>query len=407
MTTPNTSFAAMPTDHDPRMTEHGLGEAAVRDELDRLCARDHSYAGGTIFNSICSEPLPLAAEVFARHLSANSGDSRIFPGLHEAERRVTAMLGDLLGDADAHGVAVSGGTEANLLAVAAALRGRPRRAGRPQLLVPESAHFSLEKVAALLDCELVCARLDARYRVDIDDMRRKISTRTALVVVTAGTSECGAVDDVPAAAQIAREAGLPLHVDAATGGFLIPFARELGYTLPAFDLSVPGVTSMAVDPHKYGQAPIPCGWLLVRERSWIERLRSESHYQGTRAHYGLLGTRPGASVLAAYAALRAMGRAGYRAMVAELFAMRAWLLERLAGAGLRLAFEPELTVVGVQSAEPEAVLARLEADGLLASVARRHGFLRLVLHRHLRREHLDVLVRSLSPRLGQEVTPCA
>ena len=396
----------MSTDALPWMAEQGLGPDAVRRELEALCARDHAYADGTVFNSICSEPLPLAAETFTRYLSTNLGDNRIFPSLPEAERRITAMLGELLGHPKAHGVAVSGGTEANLLAVSAALRGFSRQAGRPQVLVPESAHFSLEKVALLLDVELVRARLDRRYRVDVDDLRGKLSPRTVLLVATAGTSECGAVDDVPAVAEVARQAGLPLHVDAATGGFLIPFARELGHPLPAFDFSVPGVTSITVDPHKYGMAPIPCGWLLTREPTWLERLRCDSHYQGTRAHHGLLGTRPGAGVLATYAALRSLGRIGYRALAAELFSRRTHLLRRLEERGLVLEFAPELTVVGVRLPEPEAIMARLEAQGLLVSVSRRYRFLRIVLHHHLRRHHLDTLVESLAPPLAREAFPC-
>jgi sphinganine-1-phosphate aldolase len=45
-----------------------------------------------------------------------------------------------------------------------------------------------------------------------------------------------------------------VHVDCCLGGFILPFAKKLGYDVPAFDFSLPGVTSMSVDTHKYGYA---------------------------------------------------------------------------------------------------------------------------------------------------------
>ena len=54
--------------------------------------------------------------------------------------------------------------------------------------------------------------------------------------------------------QVARRAGVWCHVDACLGGFVLPFARQLGWPVPAFDFAVPGVSSMSVDTHKFGMA---------------------------------------------------------------------------------------------------------------------------------------------------------
>lgn len=56
------------------------------------------------------------------------------------------------------------------------------------------------------------------------------------------------------ALQLALKYGVMLHSDACLGGFVLPFARKLGYKVPPFDFSVPGVTSMSVDTHKFGMA---------------------------------------------------------------------------------------------------------------------------------------------------------
>ena len=381
----------------------GAASAEVERRIAALCGKDYSYRGGTVFNSISSEPLPCAARIFKRHLAANMGDNRIFPSLPQAERRVTAMLGELLGAGNAHGMVVSGGTEANLLAMAAAVRqfrSSRQNARRPQVLAPESVHFSVEKAAVMLDVELVRAPLDSQYRVDVDGLRRRICGRTALVIVTAGTSECGAIDDVASVAEFTRRAGIPLHVDAATGGFLIPFARELGYEMPEFDFSVPGVTSITIDPHKYGFAPVPAGCLLARDSGVMAGLNFESHYVGTRNHASLLGTRPGAGVLATYAALMCMGRDGYREAVGRLFRSRDLFLDEALRQGLRLAYRPQLTIVGIRVDSPRSALSYLEARGLIASVSKRHDFLRIVVQRHLRgKDYRELLkhLKALSP----------
>ncbi len=378
---------------------HGASESEVARDVAELCARDHDYLDGTIFNSICTKPLELAARIQAQYAESNIADNRIFPGASEAEQRVVVMLGGLLGSCNVQGAIVSGGTEANLLACAAALKNFRRTRSttrRPHVLAPESIHFSFDKIAELLNFSLVRTPIDRHFRADIAELRRAITSDTALLVVTAGTSECGAVDDVESAAEIATLADLPLHVDAATGGFLIPFARELGYRLPQFDFSLDGVSSITIDPHKYGFVPPPAGCLLIRDDGPLRGFEFESHYVGTHHHKSLLGTRPGASALAVYAALRQLGWNGYREIVARLFADRDEFVQALLERGFDKAYDPQLTIIGIQHPQPEVVLANLEARGLIASVSRRYRFLRVVVQRHLSQEHYRHFLASLS-----------
>ncbi|MFJ2744552.1 tyrosine decarboxylase MfnA [Streptomyces sp. NPDC087440] len=380
------------------LPEHGRDPAAVLADLAALRRDDHGYEDGTVFNSICSAPLPVARQVFAQALETNMGDNRIFPSLRRAEQEVTALLGDLMGLADASGVATSGGTEANLLAVLAALRrdGPHTRTGRPpRVVLPESAHFSFDKILAMVGAEPVHVPLTPDLHVRAQALRALVTEDTALVVATAGTSETGAVDDIPAVAEHTRALGVPLHVDAATGGFLVPFARDLGHRLPRIGFDVPGVTSVTLDPHKYGGAPIPAGHLLVRDPADLDRLRVASHYRGTHDHHGLLGTRPGAAVLATWAALHTMGRDGYRSLVASVFERRELLLGLLRTGGFDVP-DPDLTVVTARHRAPGELVDALERRGFIASVARRHGLLRLVVHRHQSEEQLRSLVTALT-----------
>src|SRR5271163_636963 len=97
---------------DGAFPSQGSPSADVAREIEALCSADHRYSDGSVFNSICSEPLPFAAAVYAKYADTNMGDNRIFPGPHQAEHLVIGMLGSLLGLSRAQGALTSGGTEA-------------------------------------------------------------------------------------------------------------------------------------------------------------------------------------------------------------------------------------------------------------------------------------------------------
>jgi tyrosine decarboxylase MnfA len=390
-----------------RFPDRPLGDAAVLAEIAAFRAADHGYAQGGVINSICSAPLPVARRVHAETLDANMGDPRIFPSLPVVEATVSRMLGDLLGRPEAIGRMTSGGTEANLLAMLAAVEAHGARHGLSRaettLVVSDGGHFSFDKIARLLGVRLVRVPLDERFRVAPEAVMARLDATTAAVVLTAGSSECGAVDDIAQIAPKVAARAIPVHVDAATGGFLLPFLAAA----PAFDFRVPGVTSITLDPHKYGQAAIPAGWLLLGRPEDAERLRMASHYRGTADHLTLLGTRPGAALYSVYATLRALGRRGYQALAHDLMARRDHLAELLRQAGFTLAFAPDLTILGVSLADPAATLDALERRGILASVSRRHGFLRLVIQRHVETRDQERLVAALVAIRQEERRRCA
>ncbi len=66
---------------------------------------------------------------------------------------------------------------------------------------------------------------------------------------------------------MASKAGVCCHTDACLGGFVLPFARKLGYPVPAWDFAVPGVTSMSLDTHKFGMAHKGTSVVLYRSKA--------------------------------------------------------------------------------------------------------------------------------------------
>ncbi|GFH08043.1 uncharacterized protein HaLaN_02942 [Haematococcus lacustris] len=151
---------------------------------------------------------------------------------------------------------VAGGTESILLAMKASRDWAAAKRGvrQPEIIIARSAHAAYFKAAEYFAMKLVVVQPGKDLRLSGSTVRRALTRNTAVVVASAPCFPHGVVDAVEDIAQVCRRAGVCLHVDACLGGFVLPFARKLGYPIPGFDFSVPGVTSMSVDTHKFGLA---------------------------------------------------------------------------------------------------------------------------------------------------------
>jgi glutamate/tyrosine decarboxylase-like PLP-dependent enzyme len=219
-------------------------------------------------------------DFLAATMSANLPAWRSAPAPTELEHLAIEWIKEALGlSPGAHGLFTSGGSMANLTALAAARYWRcgeevaangAAAHGTPlRLYASTQAHHSTHKAAALLGIGRANVRdvaVDDRLRMDVDDLVRQIDhdrrqgADPFFVVATAGTVTTGAVDPLAHIAAIAREHGLWMHVDACYGGFarMAPSARAL------FD-GVDRTDSIALDPHKWLYLPPDCGCLIYRD----------------------------------------------------------------------------------------------------------------------------------------------
>jgi tyrosine decarboxylase/aspartate 1-decarboxylase len=345
-----------------------------------------------VLSSMCTEPHPDASAAAERFLATNPGDPATYESVAELEARAVAGLARLAGHptpADAAGYVTSGGTEANIQAVRSA-RNRHREAtgdgaGEVNVVAPESAHFSFTKAAALLDVELRTVPLDDGYRADTDAVAAAVDDATALVVGVAGSTEYGRVDPIPELAAIADEAGARLHVDAAWGGFVLPFTdRDWSFADAPVD-------TLTIDPHKFGQAPVPSGGLLAREDAALDALAVDTPYLETRSQATLTGTRSGAGVAGAVAAMDALWPDGYREAAERAADNADWLAEGLADRGYDVV-EPELPLVAADV--PEPTFAALRDAGWKVSRTGA-GELRVVCMPHVTRSTLRAFLDDL------------
>jgi len=190
-------------------------------------------------------------------------------GAIQAENQVLRLLAEQAGmPASAGGCFVSGGSAANLSALAVAREAAKRRGTRPgqrwRALVSAEAHSSVHNTLRLLEMDaLVVSYADHRLtgpaaHAAIEADRDPGSL--AAVIATAGTTNAGIIDDLAGVADVAREHGLWFHVDGAYGGaaLLAPSAR------PQF-AGIEHADSFVVDPHKWLFAPYDCAALLYRD----------------------------------------------------------------------------------------------------------------------------------------------
>src|SRR4026209_1341504 len=219
-------------------------------------------------------------DLLASTLNANLTAWRSAPAAIEIERLTIEWIKRIIGCIrNAAGLFVSGGSMANMAALAAARRAKAppeiqnkgaQSCSRPlRIYASEETHHSVAKAAALLGIggdNVRLIRVDERYKINLDELVAAIEEdRTAghlpiCVVANAGTVATGAFDPLPPISDIAQRFNLWLHVDGAYGGFaaLAPSARPLFASIKEAD-------SLALDPHKWLYLPVDCGCILYRD----------------------------------------------------------------------------------------------------------------------------------------------
>jgi sphinganine-1-phosphate aldolase len=311
-----------------RLPERGVATDEVLRQVDDLAARERprwrdGLASGAVYHG-GDDHISFLNRVYATTSQVNPLHADLWPSGAKYEAEIVAMTaamlgGDAVGSDDPSrqivGTVTSGGTESILLALKA-YRDRARarrRITRPEVVAPSTAHVAFDKAAQYFRVKLVRVPVAADYRADVDATRRAITRNTVALVGSAPTFPHGVIDPIEDLAAVAAERGIGFHTDACLGGFVLPWARRLGYDVPGFDFQVPGVTSMSSDTHKFGYAAKGTSVVLYRGTE----LRSFQYFTATEWPGGLYfsptlaGSRPGALSAVCWAAMVATGEGGY------------------------------------------------------------------------------------------------
>jgi tyrosine decarboxylase / aspartate 1-decarboxylase len=374
------------------LPEDSIPEEEVLRILEEMKGWDLQY--DRFFSTMCTRPHAIAVKAHDLFLETNLGDPGLFPGVAELEARTIGIMGDLLGCPDAVGYVSTGGTESNIQAIRAARSTSRVRDGN--IVVPASAHFSFDKIGDLLNLEVRKADLDEDLRVDISSVERLVDDRTVAVVGIAGTTEFGQVDLIDELAEIALDREIHLHVDAAFGGFVLPFL-DSDYK---WDFRVDGVSSITIDPHKMGMSTIPAGGLLFRTLRDMNALELDTHYLTVARQASLTGTRSGAAAAATYAVMIHLGRSGFRKVISYCMDLTRHLVAGSRQIGVNPVIEPVMNVVALKVKSPTVVRSELIKRGWHVSMTREpNRALRLILMPHMTHENIDLFLKDLETTL--------
>jgi len=311
------------------LPEEGARRTDVLAVLEDLATReDRTWETGQCSGTMyCGdhEHYDFLNRAFSYFSHVNTLQRDMCPSATKFEAEIIAMTLDLLGAGgheDPAGLVTSGGSASIAHAVLAYREANAATVERPNIIKPETAHPAFDKAGHLFGVEMRVAPVDPRSaQVDLDWVRDHVDSNTVALVGSACNYGYGTIDPIVELGQLALERGIGLHVDGCLGGFILPFGRELGYVEEPFDLSVPGVTTMSADTHKYGYALKGTSVLCFAERA----LRNSQYFYqpdwsgGKYCSPGMDGSRSGGLLAATWAAMVQLGRAGYREYARRIF----------------------------------------------------------------------------------------
>ncbi|MGB1538170.1 MAG: pyridoxal phosphate-dependent decarboxylase family protein [Pseudomonadales bacterium] len=316
----------------------GLSYETVTQEIDELFAAMTPESSGKLSSTAfwgVSDAYNLSKAVYSKFFSWNA----LFTFQEAAAAKIENDVLDICislagGNADSRGNLTSGGTESNFCALHAmrnwARQTRPDISA-PEVVAPYSIHATVHKVAQVLDIKMVTVPQNADLSADLIGIKGAINANTIGIVASAPNWPYGTVDPIAALGKLALTHDLWLHVDACVGAYILPFFRDLGESVPAYDLSVAGVRSLSGDLHKYGYAPKPCSTIL-----WRSVEEQAHHYLpitqwpcGLYLSQGLVGSRPLAPVAAIWALMHYLGRAGYVENARKLLQVRGQIIDKV------------------------------------------------------------------------------
>lgn len=299
----------------------GLSKQEILSTLQAFKVRDMDWKAGKVFCYVYNpgeDPAEVTREAYMSFLTENGLDPTVFPSMLKLETDVVRMVINLLhGDSTAVGHLTTGGTESIMLAVKTArdkARAEKPHVKEPEMVLPKTAHAAFHKAAHYLSVKLVLVDIDPQtFKVRAEDMEKAITENTILLVASAPSYSQGVIDPISEIGAIAQKHDLLFHVDACVGGVHLAFMRKMGYEIPDFDFSIPGVTSISTDLHKYGYAAKGCSVIMYRSKDirkyQIFACTETTAY--TLINPTVLSTKSGGPMAGAWAVLNFLGEEGY------------------------------------------------------------------------------------------------
>ena len=291
---------------------------------------------------------PEAEQLMAETFDKNMIDKDEYPQTAEIERRCVNIVADLFNappDGDAIGVSTIGSSEAVMLGgLAMKWRWRQRReaAGqstdKPNLVMGTNVQVVWEKFCKYWDVEPHYVPVaEDRFTVAPDDVMARVDENTIGVIPILGTTYTGEfepiseIHDRVVAYNAANGTDIPIHVDAASGGFVAPFLHPH----LEWDFRLPQVKSINVSGHKYGLTYPGIGFVVWRSKDDLpeDLIFHVNYLGGDMPTFTLNFSRPGNQIVGQYYNFVRLGRDGYRRIMAYLRDVAVHLSTEIAAMG--------------------------------------------------------------------------
>lgn len=371
---PPAPASARPEAVAPATAMQAVLQAAATRMQDNFPYHHPLYAG-----QMLKPPHAVAQLAYAMAMSVNPNNHALDGGRASSamEKEAVAEIAAMFGWREHLGHLTGGGTMANLEALWIAGQLSPGAT----VLASEQAHYTHARISAVLGLPFESVACDARSRMDVAALRRRLERGgVGAVVATMGTTAVGAVDPLGALLELREQHGFRLHADAAYGGYHV-LAENLAPEAAAAFARIGEANSVVIDPHKHGLQPYGCGCVLHRDPSVGRFYRHDSPYtyfSSDELHLGEISlecSRPGAAAVALWATQRLLplARGGEFARGLEASREAALALHAKLGADARFvtAMAPELDIVVWAVRAGDTAASSAAARRIFAEAARR------------------------------------
>ncbi|KAI9320130.1 glutamate decarboxylase [Dichotomocladium elegans] len=271
---------------------------------------------------------PEADQLVMENISKNLSDQDEYPATMVIQGRCISIIGNLWHADEAVGTPTVGSSEAIMLgglALKKRWQEKQRKAGkdasRPNIIMGSNAQVALEKFARYWDVEerLIPVSESSHHVLDIHKAVEACDENTIGIFVILGSTYTGHFEDVKGLSELLdafeQKTGIdvPIHVDAASGGFVAPFA----FPDLEWDFKIPRVASINASGHKFGLSYAGIGWVLWRSSEYLHKdLVFELHYLGgTEYTYNLNFSRPACFMISQYYNFIRLGVEGYTRVI--------------------------------------------------------------------------------------------
>ncbi|MBU4547904.1 MAG: glutamate decarboxylase, partial [Euryarchaeota archaeon] len=291
---------------------------------------------------------PEADQLIMESVDKNYVDTDEYPQTLKIQERVVNMLSRLFNapdDCEALGTATIGSSEAIMLGLLAhkwTWREKRKKEGKnydkPNIVMGGDVHTVWEKFARYFDVELKLIPLKKDlYTITAQDVAREVDENTIAVGAVVGTTFTGQMDPIKEIndelVEIKKTKGwdIPLHVDGASGGFILPFL----YPDMEWDFRLEQVRSINVSGHKYGLVYPGIGWLIFKDKSDVpdDLVFNITYLGGNMANYSLNFSKGSSTIIAQYYNFIRLGFEGYKSIMENLSANAKYLAQELEKTG--------------------------------------------------------------------------